>query len=652
VRLWSVDRSEGGLRGGPLDTGLDWFFRVATRFERIGVMGPEWRYAYWDTVSELVGDMTMDARREMYDMFKETGLVLTQKSGPVTRMRRADKVFKSQTGAGPLTRDDVHRIASDRASEHVQALYYDAHQRQQFWNAMRLAIPFGQAAYDSLSTWTRLGAQNPVQLYKAMRGFDAAMQDGSNVIYANTEWVASDRTEEGFWESPEGQRDAPWYDPRQGFMYQDSFGERQFVIPGLGAAMAGLTNLRPGGGDVPVDALQASMRVNNLNLLTGGGSPLPGLGPAVTYPLSQVMERATSNEIIYDWLFPVGEPDLGSGVIDQLLPSAVRRFFSAALDRNSQFTMANMGAASHYLMRNGDYDLYDQGEQDRFARDAYSIAQAFASMTAIAQFILPTVPSNVWVGEEPDGNRVGLAAASNLYYDAYLPMYDDPTQAQLAFLDDFGESFMYSFMGRTQGDRVISSEGWEMIRKYPEIRDYSEEFSFLFPGGKQVDFAALAWQNETAKRERLTVSQWMDQWRAYTYNTRRGRIEQKGIEQGLPDALVEADLAYLDRQIEEAGGIPSAFNRGSSTIEKVHAFLRDNAPDDLMEEQNVQLFLEVYGMREAVKDKAESIGVKSLDGKRIKGTHEMTAYLNTLAYLEVQYPEARPILRQFRNEVM
>lgn len=655
VRLWTTARE--GMRFGPLDRGLDAFFKVATRFERVGVMGPEWRFVYWDTITDLAPSMTLDAQREMFDMFKRTGMKLRDQGRPIKRMRTAEKVLRDAKEVGSLTRDDVHRIASDRASEFVRDLYYDAHQRVQLWQAMRLAIPFGQAWYDSFSTWTRLAAGNPTQVYRAQRAFNAAMESGSNVIYEDADFVLP-TSQSGWFESPEGTDEAPWYDPRQGFLYTDSFGERSFVIPGLGHALSGFGNALSSGANVPAGALQAQMRANNLNLLTGGGSPLPGLGPLISMPLSPILSRADVGVagFFYDWLYPVGEPDLGNGIIDQFAPSWLRRLTSALFTRDSTFVMSNMGAASHYLTsEKGDYNLYDVADQDRLLDDSLDIAKWFAAVTAIGQFILPTVPSNVWVGETVDGNRVGLAAASALYYDGYRAMYDDDAEAQLAFLQDFGENFMFSFVGTTQdtrNGRVMSSESWDLVRRNPEIQSNTEEMAFLFPGGRAMDMNALAWTIETGRRERRTASEWSQQFLSYVLRTRRSKIEWDGMRMGLPDSEIDAMLAEVDDQIARAGGIPTQFERGGSLIEKTYAFIGERAPDEIVETENVQGFLQLYAARQQLQARAVDLGLKkdSLDAKSLAPYR--TAYLNGLAAFEAQFPALRPIVRTFRNEVL
>lgn len=655
VRLWTQE--SGDMGGGHLDKALDAFFKVATRFERVGVMGPEWRYVYWDTIADLAPDMTLDAQEAMFSMFRKTGMTLHDKGMPLPRMRRAEKMLNQPKQVGVLTRDDVHRIASDRASEHVRDLYYDAHQRSQFWQSTRLAIPFGMAWYDTFAAWAKLAAQNPTQVYRAQRAFNAAMESGSNVIYEDADWALPTQ-DSGWFESPEASEAAPWYDPRQGVLYTDAFGERSFVIPGLGHAMTALGNTMNWGGegDVPMGALQSQMRMNNLNLLTGGGNPMPGIGPAISLPLSPLLSRADSGagQFLYDWFYPVGEPELGNGIIDQISPAFFRRLTSAIFDRDSSFAMSNMGAATHYRLSNGEYNMYDVADQERLLDDSMNIAKWFAAATAIGQFILPTVPSNVWVGESADGQRVGLAAASSIYYDGYRAMYDDEAQAQLAFLNDYGENFLFSFVGTTEdvrNGRILTSDAWELVKENPNLRAHSEEVAFLFPGGRALDFAALNWLTETGKRERRSASEWSVRFQSYLLQTRRERIRQQEVTRQMPASEVEGLLADIDDQIERAGGIQTEFARGGSLIEKTHAFIENHAPDDLVAEENVQVFLQLYAGRKELQQRAVELGLDktSLDAKSL-GPYRQ-AYLNGLSAFEAQFPQARPIIRTFRNEV-
>ena len=653
ARLWTMETGRRGI--GALDAVLDSFFKVATRVERVGVMGPEWRYAYYDVLGDLVTDMTPKAQKKMWEMFQETGMRIHDQGQPLMRIRKAEKALRKPKASGTLELEDVHRIASDRASEWVQELYYDAHQRQQFWQMSRLAIPFGQAWYDTFATWSKLATKNPIQVYKAQRAFNAAVESGSNVVYETADQVLPTE-QSGWFESPEASEEAPWYDSRQGVLYTDAFGEKSFVIPGLGHAMTALGNAPVGGGPgVPMGGLQSAMRLNNLNLLTGGGSPLPGLGPAITLPASAITSRADGGvgEFFYDWMYPVGQPDLGNGIIDLILPTALKRLASALGDRDSHYVMANMPASTHFLMSTGDYDINNVEEQNKLLDDSLSIAKWFGVATAIGQFILPTVPSNVWVGKDVDGRRVGMAAASALYYDGYAKMYDDPTQAQLAFLDDFGEPFLASTLVGGSNDvrygRIMSSQAWDLVQGHPDMYDHADSIGFLFPGTMNLDFQALSWMNETGAREKLTASEWSVRFQSMMFQTRIEKIRYDEVKQGLPPNEVESRIAAVEAEMAQAGGSEMTFDRGASDIEKAHEFLVNSAPEEIVGSPNAVAFMTMYEARETLVAQADRLGIKSLDAKALAPYR--VGYLNGLSQMEQLHPELRPLVRSFRNEV-
>lgn len=670
MRVWVPDKSDN--QQGYIDKMLDSFFKISTRFERVGVMGPEWRYVYWEAIRDISQDLTLDARDKLLANMKETGLTIRDSGRPLPGLRniknnkgRAYKrmvegyeVISKVKGGGTLTLDDAHRIASDAANEAVRDLYYDAHKRNQFWHSMRLLIPFGQAWYDTWATWSKLAAKNPVQLYKGMKAFNAGLESGSNVIYETQATVG----DVGWFEAPEGDPEAaPWYDPRQGFLFKDQYGSYTFNIPGLGHAMAGLTNLFAAGspGSVPADALQSGFRVEGLNLLLGGGTAMPGIGPAISYPLSQVMSRSDTGlgALLYDWLFPIGEPDLGRSIWDQMVPSALRRLTTSLFDPNSPYVMSHMGAATHYLMSTGKYgdvsdlqDLSDPTQRERLLKEAISLAEQMSAVTAIGQFILPTTPTKTWIGKDVDGKRVGLAAASSLFWEGYRPLYDDYQQAQVAFLEDFGPGYISGLIGVTAGEPIVSQEAFEVILEHPDLAEgYSQELSFLFPGGG-LDFAAFQWQQETLKRERLSARQWSDKFWTYTASVRKASLERQAIREGWPDAMLDAEMEYWNDQIAAGGGVPQQFNRGASIIESTKSML-NKAPSTITDTKYAAAFLTIYDWRRGLKAKATSLGLddESLDAKSMKPY--VGSYLQSLDMLQRQDPELTMIIREFRREV-
>lgn len=656
VRVWLPENQSDSRNA--VDKFLDAFFKVATRAERVGVMGPEWRFVYWETIRDLAPDLDLRARDALLKNMEKTGLTLRSNGTPLGRMKQGHKVLKNANGNGTLTLTDAHRIAADAASDEVRALYYDAHKRRQFWHASRLAIPFGQAWADTIATWARLSAQNPVQLYKAMRGFNAAIEDGSNVVYEASDWAMPSQ-ESGWFESPEGDPDAAnWYDPNQGFMYRDARnGSYMANIPMLGhigTAMANLPGPLGGSAGLGAGQMESAFRIENLNLAFGGGSALPGIGPALSVPLSPLMSSAQGTavgEFLYDWLYPVGEPDLSRSIFDQILPAAARRLQSAMFDPNSPFVMANMKAAVNFLAADGDYNMYDQSDRQRLLDDAMRMSKRLATVTAVGQFILPTVPTSVWVGTNPDNKRIGLAAAASLYYEGYRSMYDDSDQAQLAFARDYGEQYLATIVGTTKGDRVIGEEAFAIIKDNLDLgRAYPEELAFLFPM-QGNDFTSFAFQQEELRRRRLTPREFLDEFWAYTARSYKAQAARNAIVSGKPEDAYKADVQYINDQIERAGGVPIEFRQGAVLIESTMAML-NKAPDSVLETENSQVFLQLYSWREALKNKARMVNGENSDSLGTQAMRPYTlGYLNQLAEVERNAPQMRQLVAEFRREV-
>jgi hypothetical protein len=441
-------------------------------------------------------------------------------------------------------------------------------------------------------------------------------------------------------------------------MYRDDrTGSYMANIPVLGHVGTMLANLPgPLGGSAGLGAgqMESAFRVENLNLAFGGGSALPGLGPALSVPLSTVMDSAqgtVAGEFFYDWLYPVGEPDLSRSIFDQILPAFARRLASATFDPNSPFVMANMKASVNFLVADGKYNVVNPRERQRLLDDAMDMSKRLAVVTALGQMVLPTVPTSVWVGKNPDNQRVGLAAAAALYYEGYRAMYEDPDQAQLAFVNDYGPQYLASIVGTTKGDRIIGEEAFQIIKDNPDIgRTYPEELAFLFPQ-RGNDFTSFAWQQNELRRTRLTPREYVDEFWAYTARSYRARAAHNAIVANKPQDSYKADVEYINEQIARGGGVPFEFRQGAEIIESTQAML-EVAPDSIVETEEVQVFLQLYSWRQEMRNKARLVNDSGSDSL---GTEAMkpftTHYLNSLAGVEQQRPQMRQLVSEFRREV-
>lgn len=631
-----VPQKAPGQKEGRGSAMFNWFFRVSARMERITTMGPEFRVEYWNAVSEMFEEMTPKAQQATLKAMKNDALKLRRGDKPLMGFQQAYKKFSKTKVSGVLEQDDVHAFAMGRAQKHVENLYYDAHRRQDFFQSMRLLIPFGQAWYDTWKAWARLSAQNPTQLYKIQKAFDAGMDEGSNVIYQ----IESDLL------GLDDDRSAPGYDPQQGFIFQDQFGEPAFYVPGMGTAIGALADLVPWAEDSP--SLRSGFRMSGLNLLFGGGTAAPGLGPIATIPLSGVMDRATSNELLYDTIFPFAEPDLSAGALEAFSPAYFSRIARAIFDPNSPQVMQNMLPNMAHLITTGDYDVMTRAGQADLQRDALTLAKSQQVLTGVAQFFTITTPTRDWM-LNMDGKTYGVSSLTNLFYNGYVEAFGgDYAQAQSQFLHDFGVEAITLLTDRTNGANTIREQGWEMVRKYPEVADaYPDAISALFPaGGSSVP--GRQWQRSEGLAWAKNQQELKQEWAAFLYRTQRNQIRYNGLREGKTPELAQQELDALAQDYADVGVPGFDVEPASNQITVIKSMLDENP--EMMREGNAQAFMLMFEARENYIAASEASGFKGASSAKSLAPNRAVyyAYLDRVAQ---EQPEAAQVAEMFKREV-
>lgn len=238
------------------------FFHVSGKLEKDLAYLPEYKFAYWDSVADLIhGASPAVAERLKANAEKALG-------GPgvsLWQRRTLEKVRKARPIAeGQLTLDDIALMSDRSASSHVESAFYDAMKRNQLAHSVRLVFPFAQAWANSMHKWTELGAKQSQQVYKAAMLAQGLTGKDSNVMYS----MLPDWAESGF-------------DPNQGVLFRDpKSGQISVSLPFNGTAIGALAGLASGalGGPVSPVAMNANTPVNTMNLLFQNGIG-PGFGP-------------------------------------------------------------------------------------------------------------------------------------------------------------------------------------------------------------------------------------------------------------------------------------------------------------------------------------------------------------------------------------
>jgi hypothetical protein len=466
-------------------------------------------------------------------------------------------------------------------------------------------MPFGQAWFNSFQTWTELAAKNPVQVYRAQRAMNAALEADSSTIYDAMS------TNPGEWGQDREMSATKWYDPNQGLVQFDDFGEPIIYIPGIGTAMSGLGNLF--GQDMPTQ--MSGFRLKGLNLLTAGSdSPLPPVGPAVTMPAAAVMDRLnTKSEFLYEYLFPYGEPSAANGIFEAVSPAWMRRFLAVIQSPDNQYRLQNLKPAMAHLVQNGNHDLSSEAGKQAFLDEATGLTAWMTLATAIGQAFLPTTPVSKYQFENESGERLAMTAVSNLFYDQYLPAFgDDYEQAWSAFFDDFGVQGLISITSTTDSPvgSSIKDDAWKVMREFPDLAvAYPEEMATLFPGGER-SISAMTWQKERGDRLNKKPREVLDDIYRALYRLQRGGIDKKASELGWPDERKDVEIERLERSWQAtgkpgySGGMDPAVRVG-----KIESFILDNP--QIADMPTANLFILAVQERDDILAEMDARGIDS-----------------------------------------
>jgi hypothetical protein len=671
------------------------FFEISNTIERIGAVGPEFRMAYWDHIAELAPglsgadvDRAIKAARTTLSPIQNITGAQIGKSHPAWA---ALKKAKENGTDGYFTLDEIHDLAMAHAAGVVTDLFYDAARRNNLWWQLRAIFPFGQAHGNTLATWSKLGAKQPLNIYKAQRLFNALQEDESDAIYQAGQSLgplsAYGRNTPGF----------NMYDKDSsgGFFYQNEYGDSTFVLPWAGRALgvgtellaringidtgSGMSNLQffTGGAlfagtDIPIEA-----GAKSLNLALGGDSIAPGVSPFVGIPLNA--GPLSDNELVSKTraiLMPFGDRTASESVA----AAWVQKFLAGTMALPvvggpiSAF-VGNLAPslkdkyvvdASAILATSGNYpDLATNPEQmRRFQEDAGSLAAALILTTGLIQNVLPAAPMpapNVNLGGDPFQGAKENATISqyaigmlNTYFQQYMVRNGfDKTAALEEWIKDFGPAALFAVVGDWKGfTKRPTSEALTWAQQNPTIaKAHMEIFPYFYPGGDSSDVEALRWLKENSFDDRIRknpeeVYDEVIGWLQRSQNLRILGMESNGILS--PDdaeaAREEIAQRYLDTDTAEFVGFDK-----TQELEQFHSFATKYKI--VSDSPGGQAFLIAWDVREQALEQA-----RRLTGDPDAGLSSQTAapvkeiYLQQLDTILQDYPDYISLISKFKRE--
>ena len=378
---------------------------------------------------------------------------------------------------GTLNADEVSSWASAAAVDEYKKTFYNAVERRNGTDVMRLISPFAQQQAEFFGRMARFFS---VPVAGGSLGYLPNPQNFRKVQFA---------VENGREADPDGDG--------RGIFYKDpSTGKYSMSIPLTGY----LTKLLTG--------VNADFSVG-VKGLAPGFDYRPGLGPVMTMATSQVVKMVPEQDFIRKILLPYGER---TNFGDTFIPSWVTKIYEGLTgNTNGRFFANTYAETMQALAASGKYDLSNVNDKDRLMEDAKDKARILSILRGVIQFTGPAAGDfdfSVAVKDGMDVHTAGLATALQALRE------DEPTTAALRFIEIFGENAFIYLSNKTTtdvGGLGASKEFGNFERSNSKLfRVYPEIAGFFGPSGTDFDFEVYTRQLATGARTRLTPEEIID----------------------------------------------------------------------------------------------------------------------------------------------
>lgn len=455
-----------------MDRGTNWFFgqlygSITRRLER----SPVFRKYYYEEVGKYIDELSPEGAQEALKAIKEAA---EEAGETIEKYVGSSKLLKdlnrASTGNGTATLQELDDYAKHVGLEKTKGLLYDASNKTNLEDIMRIVAPFAPAWKEIIGTYSHIFREDPVSLYRnTTRIYNAA----SN----------ADPDNDG-----------------RGFFYNDPVTNAMtFMFPASGALAKAVTGL-----DAPLKA--------PIQRLSQGLQVFPALGPFAQLAASKLIPDTPKTDKIVEVLLPYGRKG-GTETATAFLPGYARKL-KDALFRN-EGKMDTVYANTYVetlraLSATGKYDMANPDEIKKLQSDAKGKAQWLTAFRALSQFLGPTAGATEFKITTKDGD-IFVSELIKQFYALQTKDYDSAVQT---FLDQFGDDAGLYISSKSkstvQGLEATEQFGnWErsngdLIKEFPDIASY------LAPGGDDFSFAVWDRQIRSGSRERLTDKEIID----------------------------------------------------------------------------------------------------------------------------------------------
>lgn len=527
VHAWALDKTAAAQNPNAWTRSVNWFFDASAAAEGMAAYSPFTRIRYWNHVEKMFPALAKQDQRAILGVAREVmgkgGW--TNKSG--RQLRRLEKMVDDpSSGSGILTRDEIHGVAARQAAKESEEMFYDAMRNKQHWSALRLAIPFGGAWANTITSWSKLATRSrgALRAYNLAKVYEVSTQP---------KWINDGSVDPVTMMSNPKLRSYIFQDPRTGDM--------SFTVPVVGSLFGILTG-NP-------DLAEITMPIPSLNVATGGGNPLPGPGPVLTIPFKTFRNFATMDKHTADWMdawlnpFPSGEPqDLADVAFESMGAGWAKRIAAGVMPSIGDSQLASQsGPLTNYLFTQ-DPDKFgtrveledgtvtwtvDEAGADRLAEEVASLSRMLSIYRGVMANVSPGTLIFNWQAKAQDGSHpmqsVMMQHWSELIDDAG-GNYDQATEQ---FFDIYGAEAAVVLSSNWKADLQPTNRTWLWMLDNPkEAAEFSDVAGMYMPGG-EWSYAYESWMRSGDDRMRATPQERISFATDKGYFVVKSRVDEK-----------------------------------------------------------------------------------------------------------------------------
>ena len=606
------------------------------------MQSPAFRQYYYKQIENLADDLSTVGFKSVIDnltkaasdegkVFDNTKQGYLWLSKYVGNNDVADKIMlrinSPVKNGGSLDLTQLDKYAKGYALDETQKLFYNAAEKSNFADILRVVAPFGSAWAEVMSSWTKIVLNNPEALKRA------------GVTVQGLKNADPDADGKGFF----------WKDPVSGeyvfnYPFNEQLGPLRSYFGGIGAVAGAALGGLPGAGIGAVAGLGVgqglqSLRgdIPGLNLvaptktLTMGFNVIPGVGPFVQIAASKILGQIPQADSLLKLVAPYGEPDA------TLEPSWFKKFRSSFSDPDNDRKLGDMTIdVMRVLEKEGDYDLSLDAEKERLYNDSVGRARTLLMLSALGQFTGPSRP-NVEFKTATDKGDVFANEISKAFRTMQTDDYDTAVET---FLNTFGDDAFLYVAGKTKsvvGGLDASTKFGNFERSNSSLFSrYRDIAGYLSPVGTDFDYQVYIRQLDNGSREKLKPRDLVEEAQALG-----GRALYRQVVQGFgTDKSDEAKnrmrsiRELLKKQYPGFATSPIDVNKLSSQLVQLERAVNDPITEGNPIAEAGKLY---FDARNQVLAEAASRGVTTLAGKKVS---DLRVILRSVGDLLVkQYPE-------------